>query len=129
VKRSTKAVIGGFCLGTVLLYGWRWYYGCRRIRNFHLRNEDLNYSDRSAEELASEHLMDLNSADADQMAALGLSAESLERLVENRPYRSKLELVSRMILSQDEYAAIKDGVSVAEANEPVKIAQESPAVE
>lgn len=125
MKRSTKAVIGGFCLGTVLLYGWRWYYGRRRIRNFHLRNEDLNYSDRSAEELASEHLMDLNSADADQMAALGLSAESLERLVENRPYRSKLELVSRMILSQDEYAAIKDRVSVAEANEPVKIAQES----
>jgi len=27
-----------------------------------------------------------------------------------------------MILSQDEYAAIKERVSVAEANEPVKIA-------
>jgi Helix-hairpin-helix motif len=122
VKRSTKAIIGGFCLGTILIYGWRWYSGRRRIRNFHLTNDDLNYSDRSAEELASAHLIDLNSASADQLMDLGLSAETQERLIENRPYRSKLELLSRMILSQDEYAAIKDRVSIAEANESVKIA-------
>jgi Helix-hairpin-helix motif len=122
VKRPTKAIIGGFCVGTILLYGWRWYYGRRRIRNFHLTNDDLNYSDRSAEELVSEHLIDLNSANADQLTNLGLSAEIQERLIDNRPYRNKLELVSRMVLSQDEYAAIKDRVSVAKANEPVKIA-------
>ena len=122
MKRSTKAIIGGFCLGTILLYGWRWYYGRRRIRNFHLTNDDLNYSDRSAEELVSQHLIDLNSANADQLPELGLSAETRERLIDNRPYRTKLELISRMILSQHDYAAIKDRVSVAEANEPVKIA-------
>jgi hypothetical protein len=122
VKSSTKAVVGGFFLGTIFLYGWRWYYGRRRIRNFHLTSNDLRYPDRSAEELASLHLLDLNSAGTDQLKGLGLSAESQERLMENRPYRSKLELVSRMILSQDEYASIKDRVSVAEANEPVKIA-------
>jgi hypothetical protein len=109
-------------MGAILYGGWRWYQGRRRIRNFHLRTDDLNYSDRSAEELASEHLIDLNSGSADQIASLGLSAESQERLLENRPYRSKLELVARMILSQDEYSAIKDRVSVAEAREPVKIA-------
>ena len=122
MKRFTTAVIGGFCLGITLLYGWRWYYGRRRIRAFHLTNDDLNYSDRTAEELVSEHLIDLNSASADQLKELGLSAEIQERLHENRPYRSKLELVSRMILSPEEYAAIKDRVSVAAANEPVKIA-------
>jgi len=122
VRRSTKAIIGGFCIGTILLYGWRWYDGRRRVRNFHLTNDDLNYSDRSAEELVSQHLLDLNSASADQLTDLGLSAETQKRVIENRPYRSKLELVSRMILSQDEYAAIKERVSVAEANEPVKIA-------
>jgi hypothetical protein len=122
VKRSTRAIIGGFCVGTVLLYGARWYYRGRRIRNFHLTNEDLNYSDRSAEELLSEHLIDLNSANTDQLINLGLSAQTQERLIDNRPYRNKLELVSRMVLSQDEYAAIKDRVSVAEANESVKIA-------
>ena len=122
MKKSTKAIIGGFCLGTILIYGWRWYYGRRRIRNFHLTNDDLNYSDRSVEELVSEHLIDLNSANADQLTNLGLSAESQGRLIDNRPYRNKLELLSRMILSQDEYAAIKDRVSIAEANESVKIA-------
>lgn len=122
MTRSTKAVIGGFCLSVTLLYGWIWYNGRRRIRNFHLTNDDLNYSERTAEELVSEHLIDLNSASADQLTELGLSAETQERLIENRPYRAKLELVSRMILSRDEFASIKDWVSVAEANEPVKIA-------
>ena len=56
------------------------------------------------------------------MSELGIAAESLGRLLENRPYRNKLELVSRMVLSQDEYSAIKHKVSVAEASEPVKIA-------
>lgn len=125
MKRSTKAIIGGFCSGAILIYVWRWYYGRRRIRHFYLTNDDLNYSDRSAEELASAHLTDLNSANADQLTELGLSAETQERLIENRPYRTKLELVSRMVLSPNEYAAIKDRVSVAEANESVKIAQES----
>jgi hypothetical protein len=122
VKRPTKAIIGGFCLGITLLSVGRWYYGRRGIRHFHLTNNDLNYSDRSAEELASAHLIDLNSASADQLPKLELSAETQERLIDNRPYRNKLELLSRMILSQDEYAAIKDRVSVAEANESVKIA-------
>jgi hypothetical protein len=122
MKKFTKAIIGGFCLGIVLFYGSRWYYGRRRIQTFHITTDDLNYSDISAEELVSEHLLDLNSANADQLTDLGLSPETQERLIENRPYRTKLELVSRMILSQDEYEAIKDRVSIAEANESVKIA-------
>jgi hypothetical protein len=122
VKRSTKVVVGGICLGTLLYCGWQWYYGRRRIRDFHLSSGDLNYSDRSPDELVSEHLIDLNSASSEQMVGLGLAEDRLARLLENRPYRSKLELVSRMILSQDEYAAIKDKVAIAEAREPVKIA-------
>ena len=121
-KRSATVVVGGICLGIILYRSWRWYQGLRRIRNFHLTNEDLNYSDRSAEELVSQHLIDLNGASVAQIGELGVSAEALERLLENRPYRNKLELVSRMVLSQDEYSAIKDRVSVAEAGEPVKIA-------
>jgi hypothetical protein len=122
VKRSTRAVVGGICLGAIFFYGCRWYRGLRKIRKFRLTNEDLNYSDRSAEELVSQHLIDLNGATVEQMGELGITAESLGRLLENRPYRNKLELVSRMVLCQDEYSAIKDKVSVAEAREPVKIA-------
>jgi hypothetical protein len=57
----------------------------------------------------------LNGASVEQIGKLGISAELLERLLDNRPHRNKLELVSRMILTQDEYSAIKDKVSVAEA--------------
>lgn len=122
MKSWTKAVVGGICVGTIFCYSWRWYQGLVRIRNFHLTSEDLKYSDRSAAELASQHLVDLNGASVERMDELGISAESIERLLENRPYRNKLELLSRMVLSQDEYSTIKDKVSVAKANEPVKIA-------
>ena len=82
VKRSTKAVVGGISLGTIFYYGWRWYQGLRRIRNCHLTNEDLNYSDRSVEELVSAHLIDLNGASVEQISELGISAGLAERLLE-----------------------------------------------
>jgi hypothetical protein len=122
VKRSVGAVVGGICLGTALYYVWRRNQGLRRIRNFHFKSEDFNYPNVSSRELASHHLIDLNSAPADRFSVLGISAESLERLLDNRPYRNKLELVSRMVLSPDEYSLIKDSVAVAEAGEAVKIA-------
>jgi hypothetical protein len=53
---------------------------------------------------------------------LGLSAQALQRLIENRPYRSKLELVSRMVLTEAEFSEIRDKVAIAEGREPVKIA-------
>jgi hypothetical protein len=122
VKRSARAVLSGIFLGTIVYHTWRWYQGLHRIRTFHLTSEDLKYSHRSAEELVSQHLIDLNGASAEKIGELGISAESLERLLENRPYRNKLELLSRMVLSQDEYSAIKDRVSVAQAGEALKIA-------
>lgn len=122
MKTWTRAVVGGICVGTILCYSWRWYQGLSRIRNFHLTSDDLKYSDRSPAELVSQHLIDLNGASAEQIGELGMSAQSLERLLENRPYRNKLELLSRMVISPDEYSTIKDKVSVAKAAEPVKIA-------
>jgi hypothetical protein len=122
MKRSTGAVVGGICLGAGLVYIWRWYAGARRIHNLHLTSEDLDYSNHSPEELVVQHLIDLNGAPAEEIAELGLSPESLGRLLENRPYRNKLELLSRMVLSQEEYSKIKDKVSIAEAGESVKIA-------
>src|SRR5919205_1071104 len=87
-----------------------------------LRRDDLYYSHLSPHELTSRHLIDLNAADDTQLHALGLDAESLQRLLDNRPYRSKLELVSRMILSEDAYAKIKHRIGVARGDEPVKTA-------
>jgi len=53
---------------------------------------------------------------------LGLDAESVDRLIENRPYRNKAELLSRMVVPQEVYAAIKDKIAVANAQEPFKVA-------
>jgi hypothetical protein len=114
-------------LGTALYYAWRRYRRLYGIRNFHYSSQDFNYPNFSPDALASHHLIDLNAATADRFSELGLSTDSLERLLDNRPYRNKLELLSRMVLSKDEYALIKEKVGVADAGEPVKIASEVPA--
>jgi Helix-hairpin-helix motif len=93
-----------------------------RAANLHLTSKDLDYSDVSRDELVASHLIDLNSAEIDKLNALGLDAQSADRLIENRPYRNKLDLLSRMILPQETYAAIKDKIGVAGAREPIKIA-------
>ena len=93
----------------------------RRIANLHVTTQDLGYKDLSREELVSHHLTDLNVAGIEQLKELGLDADSAARLIENRPYRSKLELVSRMVLPQELYAAIKNRIAIADAREPFKI--------
>ena len=94
----------------------------RRIPELDLTTADLDYQELSYEEVASKDLMDLNVSEATELLNLGLEQASVDRLIENRPYRSKLELVSRMVLSEGEYAGIRDRVAVAEGRDPVKVA-------
>jgi hypothetical protein len=84
--------------------------------------ERLGYKERSVADLASQNLLDLNSSTVDQLRALGLEDEASDRIVENRPYRNKLDLVSRMVIPEQIYNTIKHQVDVAGATEPVKIA-------
>lgn len=115
-------MLGGVTAG---LIGFLWFNRSRsanRVPDITLRAADLDYQDLSPEELNSAHLIDLNDANPADFAPLNLTPESLERLIENRPYRSKLELVSRMVLTEPEYEAIRDQVAVAQGREPVKIA-------
>lgn len=58
--------------------------------------------------------LDLNSAEHDQFRSLGLDAESAERIVENRPYRNKLDLLNRFVVSDAVYREIKDRIFVEE---------------
>jgi DNA uptake protein ComE-like DNA-binding protein len=52
--------------------------------------------------------VDINSASKDDLAALpGMTADTAEKVVEGRPYKSKSELVSKKIVSQGEYNKIK----------------------
>ena len=122
MKKQTAVFAGVIGAG---LAAWLWFrrLGQRsQAPSIHLTPADRDYQDLSTQELSSAHLIDLNDAEPAQLKTLNLSHESLERVIENRPYRSKLELVSRIILSEAEYEAIKEKIGVAEGREPVKIA-------
>lgn len=124
MTKRTGFVLGGIGMGIGLI-GWLWLGRSRRgnqVPEIHVTAEDLDYQDLSPEELRSSHLIDLNDSTPDQLKSLNLTPESVERLIENRPYRSKLELVSRMVLTEAEYEIIRERVGVAEGREPVKIA-------
>jgi len=55
--------------------------------------------------------LDLNSATKDELAALpGMTADDAQKVIDNRPYKAKNDLVKKNVVSADEYAKIKDSV-------------------
>ena len=68
--------------------------------------------------------LDLNNAPAEAFSILGLGAESAERIVDNRPYRTKLELLERFVIPQADYDVIKHRISTdpSHANDAVRVA-------
>jgi DNA uptake protein ComE-like DNA-binding protein len=70
--------------------------------------------------------IDLNTAEAVQLARLpGMNMGLAGRVIENRPYRSKLDLLSRMVVPQYIYRQIRSRVGVSEelAHAPIDVAQ------
>ena len=120
MKKWSAIFVAGIGLGAAMFLLLRNIAG--RRRDLHLTTSDLDYPDLSRDDLAADQLIDLNEAESAQFEPLGLNPQSLERLIENRPYRSKLELVARMILSEAEYETIRDKVAIAQAREPIKVA-------
>jgi DNA uptake protein ComE-like DNA-binding protein len=45
------------------------------------------------------------------MRVLGLDAETAERIVEHRPYPSRIDLLGRMVVPNDVYETIKDRIA------------------
>jgi competence protein ComEA len=55
--------------------------------------------------------LDLNSATKDELAALpGMTTDDAQKIIDNRPYRGKNDLVKKNVVSADEYAKIKDDI-------------------
>jgi hypothetical protein len=54
----------------------------------------------------------LNDAHPEELQKLGLDSVAIDRIIENRPYRNKLELVSRMILPEVLYKEIRHSIGV-----------------
>jgi DNA uptake protein ComE-like DNA-binding protein len=66
------------------------------------------------EGLSSKGSVDLNKASKDDLTALpGISAQRAARIIAQRPYANTHQLVTRRVLSEDEYSQIQDRVVVS----------------
>ena len=65
------------------------------------------------EGLSSKRSVDLNRASKDDLASLpGVTPHDADRIIAERPYANPHQLVTRRILSEDEYGKIQDRVLV-----------------
>ena len=120
MKRKTAFLLGAATAGLLLaVIALRLR---RKPRPLKITSNDLGYQNHSPEELTSEHLLDLNSASLEELLRLGIEREVGDHIVENRPYRNKLDLLSRMVIPEQVYNTIKHHVGIARATEPVKLA-------
>jgi len=65
------------------------------------------------EGLSSKQSVDLNRASKDGLASLpGMSPQKADRIIAERPYANTHQLVTRRILSEDEYSQVQDRIVV-----------------
>jgi DNA uptake protein ComE-like DNA-binding protein len=65
------------------------------------------------EGLSSKKTVDLNKSSKDDLTGLpGITSDRADRIIAERPYASAHQLVTRHILSEDEYSQISDRVIV-----------------
>lgn len=68
-------------------------------------------------------LLDLNSCSVQDLLGIsGVEEDWASRIVEARPYRNKMDLLSRMVVPIDVFNVISERVSIAKPDEAVKIA-------
>ena len=67
------------------------------------------------EGLSGKKSVDLNKASQEDLSSLpGISAQKAKRIVAERPYANTHQLVTRHVLSEDEYAKIQDRIVVTQ---------------
>lgn len=69
--------------------------------------------------------IDLNGCHREDLLVAGLDEELADKIIDNRPYRSKFDLLNRFIVSDAMYARLRSRVYVdaAAAHSTVQIAQ------
>lgn len=53
-------------------------------------------------------IVDVNSAPEAEIVAVGIDKPTAKKIVEGRPYRNKRELLTRQLLSKEQYEKVKD---------------------
>jgi len=77
------------------------------------KRERRRFRRREASHRTADGLLDLNSASQQELEALsGIGAVLAERIVENRPYLTKIDLVGRMVVPDLVYEEIKRHITV-----------------
>jgi DNA uptake protein ComE-like DNA-binding protein len=65
----------------------------------------------STSKSSSGEKLDINAATADQLKALpGIGDATAQKIIAGRPYHAKNDLVSKKILTDSQYAAVKDQI-------------------
>ena len=62
--------------------------------------------------------IDVNSAAESDMIAIGLTAPVAKKIVDGRPYRNKRDLVTRQVLTQDQYDKFKNMLVARRPKDP-----------
>ena len=55
-------------------------------------------------------IVDINTAAEADIAAVGIDKAIAKKIVDGRPYRNKRDLVTRQLLSQDQYDKVKNQI-------------------
>ena len=72
-------------------------------------------NEQSSAGSASTSGIDLNECSREDLVRAGLTDDLADRVLENRPYRNKLDLVSRLVIPESDYETIKHSISVKES--------------
>jgi DNA uptake protein ComE-like DNA-binding protein len=118
MKGTFAALAGGVAAALGIAAAWELKQG-RGINTEKLRRAvaGVKHTAQAVTEI------DINTARREQLAALpGVSGELADRIMDNRPYRNKLDLLSRLIVSGDVYNSIKRRLHVDGSNDAVKTA-------